>query len=441
MRKYLFQIIFLAFLCATILMVALFALSSRYEFGFILSGVIWVLAMLILSLILSKIMTNKIIESLQKIELSSESQMYAYNIYDEFVPFVGKILRKQMKMKVQIATLSNRTNTIELIIKNMKEGLILLDKNGIVLSANLSAMGIFNEKDMVFQNFSYTCRSLALLQKIKSCLRGENAEWSFEQSKRNYIVYLNPVWDHDEVSGAILLFLDVSDKYMSEKQRREFSANVSHELKTPLTSISALSEMLENGMVKAEDTQRFAADISRQTRRLIHIIDDIIKLSEFDEGDMAKENTLFDLRELTQSVIFALADRADEKNVSVNLESEVVHVVANHRMLDELLYNLLDNAIKYNREGGRVDIALTREGEFYKITVSDTGIGIPKKHHSRVFERFYRVDQSRAKQTGGTGLGLSIAKHIALYHNGKVELTSRENVGTSMVCFLKNKPL
>ena len=395
--------------------------------------------LLFMSFFISKKIVKKVAASIHSIELDSD--LSNLDIYDELAPFIAKIKQKQMKMEEQLSALNNRANTIDVIIKNMKEGLIFVDKNGLVLSANLSAMDIFNEEDMVSQNILYTCRSVGLLQKIKHCLSGENAELSFEQNKRNYIVYLNPVRGENEVSGAILLFLDVSDKYMAEKQRREFSANVSHELRTPLTSISALSEMLENGMVRTEDTKSFAANISRQTKRLINIVEDIIKLSEFDEGDIQKENTIFDLYEVTQAVIMELADRANNKNIEVRLEGQKLHVVGNNRMIDELLYNLLENAIKYNREGGKIDISLTTEDEFYKISISDTGIGIPKKHHARVFERFYRVDKSRAKKTGGTGLGLSIVKHIVLYHGGRIEISSQENVGTTMICFLKNKPL
>ena len=395
--------------------------------------------LLFVSFMLSKRVVKKIIAPINRIDLDSD--LGHLDSYDEIAPFIGKLMRQRTEINEKISDLNNRADTIDVITKNMKEGLILVDKNGIVLTANYSATKIFNERDMISQNILYSCRSVKLLQKIKYCLSGKNTELYFSQNKRQYIVYLNPVRDENEISGAILLFLDVSDKYMAEKQRREFSANVSHELKTPLTSISVLSEMLENNMVKPEDTKDVAANISRQTKRLIDIVENIIKLSEFDEGELEKENTRFDLSELAKDLITELSDKADEKNISIKLEAESFYVIGNNRMIDELLYNLLDNAIKYNKENGTVTISLSTEGNGYKITVSDTGIGIPKKYQARVFERFYRVDKSRTKKIGGTGLGLSIVKHIILYHEGRSELESKENMGTRITCFLKNKSI
>ena len=240
--------------------------------------------------------------------------------------------------------------------------------------------------------------------------------------------------DSDAITGGVILFLDISEKHEAEQQRREFSANVSHELKTPLTTISALAEMIENGMVKEEDIKVFASKISGQVKRLINIIDDIIELSEFDEGTINKEFENFDLYELVEFVIEDLREKANEKQISVNVTGERFHVTADSQKIDELLYNLIDNAIKYNNVNGTVTVTLTKENKLCKITVADTGIGIPIEYQSRVFERFFRVDKSRSKKTGGTGLGLSIVKHIAEHHGGRVELTSTEASGTTVVC-------
>ncbi|MCL2235412.1 MAG: ATP-binding protein [Defluviitaleaceae bacterium] len=218
----------------------------------------------------------------------------------------------------------------------------------------------------------------------------------------------------------------------AEKQRREFSANVSHELKTPLTTITALSDMMAGGMVKPEDSERFALRINAQAQRLVGIIDEIISLSEFDEGKVERNFTPIDLYSLAQSVINHLQDKADEKGVSITLEGEQTTITANRRLMDELLYNLVSNAIKYNKEGGSVTISINSE----KISVADTGIGIPKEHHDRIFERFYRVEKSRSKATGGTGLGLSIAKHIAEHHGGKISIESAEGEGTTITYHL-----
>jgi len=222
--------------------------------------------------------------------------------------------------------------------------------------------------------------------------------------------------------------------------RREFSANVSHELKTPLTTISALSEMMANGMVKASDIPDFAGKISNRSKRLIDIIDDIIRLSQFDERKIEKDFSAFDIYELAKTVISALQEKAAERAVTVELTGQPLTITANSRLLDELMYNLVENGIKYNKDGGSVTVNICEEGEWCKITVTDTGIGVAKEHQGRVFERFYRADNSRSKKTGGTGLGLSIVKHIAEHHGGKVELDSVEGVGTTIVCVVAARP-
>jgi len=240
---------------------------------------------------------------------------------------------------------------------------------------------------------------------------------------------------HDnEMTGGVILIHDISEKYEAEKQRREFSANVSHELKTPLTTISATAEMIENGMAQTEDIRDFAGKITTQAKRLIYIIEDIIKLSEFDEGTIVAENTEFDLFKLAESVVEVLYQKAEDKNVSVDLVGERFSVTANMQMIDELIFNLIDNAIKYNKDNGSVTVSLFKEGNGFKIVVADTGIGIAEEHRNRVFERFYRADKSRSKKTGGTGLGLSIVKHITEYHGGSVVLTSALDKGTTVEC-------
>ncbi|MCL2420308.1 MAG: ATP-binding protein [Defluviitaleaceae bacterium] len=226
----------------------------------------------------------------------------------------------------------------------------------------------------------------------------------------------------------------IEEQNKAEAQRREFSANVSHELKTPLTTISALSEMMANGMARPEDFADFAAKITTQSNRLINIIEDIIRLSEFDENKADREYIPFDIYELANAVIAALHEKASAKNIAVELRGLPLQMTANHSLIDELLYNLIDNAIKYNKDGGQIVVDLQAENNQIKIAVTDTGIGIPPAHHDRIFERFYRVDNSRSKKTGGTGLGLSIVKHIVGHHNGEIELISEADTGTSIVC-------
>ena len=233
---------------------------------------------------------------------------------------------------------------------------------------------------------------------------------------------------------------EISDQILTlrkaETQRREFSANVSHELKTPLTTISALAEMIAKGMVNAEDIADFASKISSRSHRLINIIEDIIRLSEFDESKVGKDFTTFDIHELAEQVMDSLQEKATEKEVAIKLTGQPLQVQANSRLLEELLTNLIDNGIKYNKVGGSVTVNICEENGFCKISVSDTGIGISKKHHSRIFERFYRVDSSRSKKTGGTGLGLSIVKHIAEHHNGRAVMDSTIGKGTTFICYI-----
>ncbi|MCL2003205.1 MAG: ATP-binding protein [Oscillospiraceae bacterium] len=357
-------------------------------------------------------------------------------VYDELIPYAKKIDQQKREIAAQIAALKNRTDTIEVITGNMKEGLVLIDGAGSVLIANKSASKVFRESDMMQKSILHICRDIDFAQGVKQCLAGMGAELEMERGGNVYSVYFSPVRNGGEFNGGAILLFDITERYETEKQRREFSANVSHELKTPLTSISALAEMIENGMAKAEDVQGFAEKITVQARRLIGIIEDIIRLSEFDEGNVSREYSEFDVCELAKSVVEALREKAAEKRVAVGVTGDWLRVTANRRMIDELLYNLIDNAIKYNKENGEVTVALSREGDFCKIAVADTGIGISSEHHSRVFERFYRADKSRFKKTGGTGLGMSIVKHIAEHHGGRVELQSAEGEGTTVACWI-----
>jgi two-component system phosphate regulon sensor histidine kinase PhoR len=396
-------------------------------------------------------MTRLIIKPLASVDFESEeaisSSALSESLYEELWPYIRKIDNQKKEIAKQMKTLRSRAETIEAIIENMREGLVILDEKGLVMAINKSALDIFylpDEHDVIQKNIKHVYRDLEFIQGVKKCLEGVRLELNITRSEKIYNVFLNPVISQEKnigavegsCRGAIIFFLDSTEQFNAEKQRREFSANVSHELKTPLTTISALSEMMSNGMTKPEDALGFATKISGQTQRLIHIIDDIIRLSEFDESKVDKEFSVFDINELAQSVIVALQDKAHEKSVTINLTGESLKVKGAYRLLDELMYNLIDNGIKYNKEGGKVTVDLRKENEFCKISVADTGIGISKEHQSHVFERFYRVDSSRSKKTGGTGLGLSIVKHIAEHHNGKVVLESVEGAGTTIVCYI-----
>ena len=447
MKKHIYlALISLVFLCALLFSVAaglvFYNIMTKNpeavsSFGKILAAILPVVALVMaLFLLLAGFAVRKLTESIVKTVEQIDYASAGAPVYDELLPYVRKLEQQKREIAGQLAALENRAETIEAVTGNMQEGLIIIDNNGAVLSANRSVLEIFHESGMAGKNILHICRETEFRQEIKRCLAGENLEMPFKRGDRSYSVFFSPVHSGEKINGAVILFLDATEKHQAERQRREFSANVSHELKTPLTTISALSEMMENGMVRQEDVKDFAVRISGQAKRLINIIDDIIRLSEFDEGRINKDYTLFDLGELAASAIAGLQEQAKEKNVLVQLIGGKHEVFANRRMIDELLYNLVENGIKYNKNGGQVTVALSEENGFCKISVADTGIGIPKEHQSRVFERFYRVDKSRSKKTGGTGLGLSIVKHIVELHGGRIELESAENTGTTVTCYL-----
>jgi len=419
---------------------------------------------LVLAGLTARRLTKRVIAPLSSIDFDSAGTV----AYEELQPYLEKIDRQKTEINEKMAQLSERADTINAITSNMKEGMIIVSSDAAVLSANNSAREVFGE-NIERKNIMHLCRDTDFQSAVKKCLSGENEEIQLHLAGRIYSVYLSPVYSNGQTRGALILFQDATERSRAEKQRREFSANVSHELKTPLTTISALSEMIENGIAKEDDIKSFAARISEQSGRLLMLIDDIIRLSEFDEGGADKEGALFDLWELAQTVIGEFRDNPG--GVELKLTGERFEISANRRMIDELLHNLIDNGVKYNKDGGSVTVDLSlveaskagsvntsdeagtgeagtestagagedrgTVGQFCRISVTDTGIGIPAQHQSRVFERFYRVEGSRSKKTGGTGLGLSIVKHITEAHGGWLELESTEGGGTAVTCFIK----
>jgi len=396
-------------------------------------------------------LTGKIVNSLRIMDENDDG----IALYDELMQYAVNLNHQKQTLRDRIEDLTNRTDTVETITGNMQEGLVLINGTGLILSANNSAHRIFGE-NIERKNVIHVCREDFFQRAVKQCLSGENAEIQMNWDGKIYSVFFSPVPanmtngnSNKTTRGAVILFHDTTERYRAEQQRREFSANVSHELKTPLTTISALAEMITQGMAKEDDIKTFGGRITEQSGRLLLLIDDIIRLSEFDENHVERENTGFDLWELTETVINSLKDNANTGKVELILTGERFDVSANIRMIDELLYNLIDNGIKYNREGGNVTIELTKvkdkgtvplssgdSDNFCQIIVSDTGIGIAQEHHNRIFERFYRADKSRSKKTGGTGLGLSIVKHITEYYNGNLELNSKPGFGTTITCLL-----
>ncbi|MDR1531086.1 MAG: PAS domain-containing protein [Clostridiales bacterium] len=361
--------------------------------------------------------------------------------YEELVPLVEKLESQRAEISAQLAEIEKRSDTIAAITDNMREGLLLLDENGDILLANKSVLQILGEQDLIGKNAPQVCPDAGFNESIHACFVGRESETILQKDGKKYAVFCNPVSRGEGLEGAVVFIINATDKYASESQRKEFSANVSHELKTPLTTIAALSEMIENGTVKKEDVRSFAGKLSAQTRRLIAVIEDIIRLSEFDEGGISREFSRFNLREVAELVLEGLKDKGRERNVTAAIAgSSPLWLTANRRMIDELLYNLVDNAIKYNHEGGRVIVSLREKDGACEISVADTGIGIPPAHIPHIFERFYRVDKSRSKKTGGTGLGLSIVKHIVEHHGGRIHAESAEGAGTEVICVIPKAP-
>ncbi len=396
-----------------------------------------VLLIFIVSMLAASRMTRRFILPIQKLAENINDPVEPEG-YEELEPFIVKIRRQNRLIHEQVERLRAERDTISVITHNMNEGLILLDQSHNVLSVNSSALSLLGARPGEYEgkNILMISRNTDLTACIADATeKGESGSLLLEKDGRSCRVSVSAVYRGEEICGAIVLLLDVTEQQRAEKIRRDFTANVSHELKTPLTSISGFAEMIENGMVKGEtDIQKFAGRIYQEANRLIVLTDDIIRLSRIEQdGTPAKEPV--ELRELCDNVIRSLRFVSDRKQVELSVTGEPLTINGNPRMLEELVQNLCDNAVKYNLPGGRVDVSVRQDGSNAVLTVSDTGIGIPREYQKRIFERFYRVDKSRSKQTGGTGLGLSIVKHIVECHGGSIRLESTENVGTTItVC-------
>lgn len=389
----------------------------------------------VVAIITAVILTNSIVDPINHINLE---RPLTNNTYDELSPLLRSLEGKNRDIQKKIEVIEKNKKEFEFITVNMKEGLVLLNSQGNLLFINKKAEEIL-DKNMT-GSYLTLCRNENYISAVESALNGEAKDVIFEKKGRDYHIFANPVEQAENGEGcsAVLFIMDVTQDYQAEKMRREFSANVSHELKTPLTSIMGAAEIMENGLVKKEDIPSFAGRIRRESRRMLSLIEDIIKISRLDEGDLKSQFEPVDLESVCHSVVQQLEDKALAARVTLSFESTyanttekpIIQGVA--QVVSEMVFNLCDNAITYNKEGGSVRLFLTRQADRPILTVSDTGIGIPAESQARVFERFYRVDKSHSKKTGGTGLGLSIVKHGAMLHDAKVELTSIEGEGTTI---------
>ena len=353
--------------------------------------------------------------------------------YGELEPLVKRIQEQNRTIRRQMDELSQRQREFSALTDNMSEGFLLVDYKTNVLSANHSALRMLGDgKAEEITNLRRDNCLPQVLTTVEAALAGVRTETVQEIEGISWQIIANPVVSSGQVAGVAVLLMDVTEREQREKLRQEFSANVSHELKTPLTSITGFAELMKEGMVTGEKVKEFAGDIYREARRLIDLVNDIIRLSRLDENSKLFETEQVDLYDLCDEIIANLQNVAERQNVTFTLSGEHVTINGVWQILNEMVYNLCDNAIKYNRPGGTVDVSVHRDGGSVRLTVRDTGIGIPYADQPRVFERFYRVDKSHSKEVGGTGLGLSIVKHGAQYHNARLELESEPGKGTSI---------
>lgn len=406
-----------------------------------------IIVVLIFTLILSGFLTyrlsKQLIAPLDRIDLEHPEET---EVYEEMAPFVRKIILQNREIQETMDELKEKQNEFNLITENMQEGFIVVDKNAMVLSHNTSIMRLFGVSCSV-ENRSVLIlnRTEEFRQAVKSALAGRHNERVISVGERFYHLYVNPVFADSEVAGAIIIVTDVTEKEERENLRREFSANVSHELKTPLTSISGIAEIIKNGIVDEKDIPRFAENIYDEAKRLIHLVEDIIRVSQLDEGESVVERESVDLYRVAASVIEHLKPVAGKSEIKLTLKGEPAKIMGVPAIIEEMIYNLCDNAVKYNKPKGKVqvtvshvaadkeDIAAGQYAQGYaRISVKDTGIGIAKDQQDRVFERFYRVDKSHSKEIGGTGLGLSIVKHGAKLHGADIMVESELDQGTTI---------
>lgn len=397
---------------------------------FLMIGMLWPIILITvfaiaLSAILARRMAKKIVEPLNTLDLE---QPLKNDVYEEISPLLHRIHRQHNQIVSHLETLRRKTDEFEQIIGNMQEGLVVLNSEGTILSINPTAKQLFDAKDeCVGKNFLMIDRSRSMRTAVNDALDRGHGFARMTRNGRDYQFDLSRIQSDGTVIGAVVLAFDITERLNAEQLRREFSANVSHELKTPLQSIIGSAELLESGLAKPEDIPRFVGHIRKEAARLVNLIQDIIRLSQLDEGmELPRENV--DMLELAEEAITTLNPSASEKNVRISVSGDGFSLSGVRQLLYEIVYNLCDNAIKYNVVGGSVHIYVANN----KLTVSDTGIGIPAEHQARIFERFYCVDKSHSKQSGGTGLGLSIVKHAASYHKAALEMESTPGKGTTI---------
>lgn len=388
-----------------------------------------VAAVLVLGTLLAFRLARHIVEPVNRIDLDHP---VAEDTYPELAPLVFRLQEQNRTIRRQMDELSQKQREFSAITDNMSEGFLLADDKTNVLSSNHSAMLLLGGEGVRIGNLRRDGCIPQVLSTVEAALAGVRTETVREIDGVSWQIIANPVVSSGQVQGVVVLVMDVTEREQREKLRQEFSANVSHELKTPLTSISGFAELMKEGMVPPEKVKEFSGDIYRESRRLIDLVDDIIRLSRLDEDSRLFELETVDLYDLSDEILANLRPIACRRKIALTLTGEHVRLTGVWQILNEMVYNLCDNAIKYNRDGGGVTVCVDWLDGRPRLCVSDTGIGIPYADQPRVFERFYRVDKSHSKEVGGTGLGLSIVKHGAQYHNARLELESEPGQGTAV---------
>ncbi len=395
-----------------------------------------ILAVMFLAVILCFVLSSRVAKSIIKPINSIDPEAPEKGaVYEELSPLIRKLAQQKRTIKKQLDEAVKRQEEFRLITENMREGFLLIDAETNLLTYNLAALKLLGIEKVGGGSVLALCRSKEFREVVEKVLVGENAIHTMLFEAKSYRLIANPVFENMNVIGAVIIIVDVTESENRERLRREFTANVSHELKTPLTSISGFAELMKNGGTPEEIVVDFSGVIYSEARRLINLVNDIIRISELDDRSIPFENESVDLYTLSGEIMKRLTPMAEKKKVTMNLLGESTFVSGAEKIIEEMIYNLCDNAIKYNKENGTVDVLINKTDTQITVTVSDTGIGIPTAEQTRIFERFYRVDKSHSKKEGGTGLGLAIVKHGAIYHGAEVKLKSTEGKGTTITIY------
>ena len=412
------------------------ATSGVLVLGMLQPIVLVLIVALVLSALLSKRIARWVVAPLENLDLEHPLEN---DTYEELVPLLGRINQQRRQIDLQLAKLQRGNDEFTQVTGSMKEGLILLNERSQVLSINPMAQRLFEtDERCVGEDFLTVERSPEVSAAIQTALQSGYCELQLARGEHIYQLDISAISSGGAVIGAVILAFDVTENARAEQSRREFTANVSHELKTPLQSIMGSAELIENGLVAAQDMPRFVGHIRTEAARLVSLIEDIIRLSQLDEGGELPFEVC-NLAEIARETTDSLADAAEKRKIRLTFSGEPLGLCSVKRLLAEICYNLCDNAIKYNREGGQVMVSVSRVGEEAVLAVKDTGIGIPPEHQERVFERFFRVDKSHSKESGGTGLGLSIVKHAVQDLGGHLALSSTPGEGTEIKVYLPLK--